>query len=122
MSGHRARVDMAMQDVTRLSKTSGELLADRNEWGATYLISTATSETRKLAPPSLPGQRVVLTMTVDNGNCVVDAPAGQDFDGAGGDQATFADVGDTLVLESFYTGPSTLQWRVALNLGSVAIA
>lgn len=121
MPSHNARYDMADADVTRVSNTDGELLGDIDEWGAEYQLESAGAETRTLAPPSWPGQRVALVMTVDGGDVVVAAPSGQTFNGTG-DEATFADVGDLLVLESYTVAPGTVEWRVALNIGSVAIA
>lgn len=123
MSGHRVRSDMAVQDVSRVSNVSGELIDDgRREFGAYVQIETNGVETRKLAEPSMPQQRLVLCMTKDGGNCTVDAPTGTDFNGAGADQLTFADLGDAVVLESFHDASGNLAWRVALNIGAVGVA
>lgn len=122
MSGHRVRADLASVNTARHSRTNGETLADRNEWGAQWLLtSTGPAETRKLAPPSVAGQRIELCFIEDGGDIVVDAPVGQTLDGTG-DQATLSAIGQILVLEAFYVAPDDVQWRVTSNIGTVVIA
>lgn len=60
------------------------------------------------------GKLVVLWCTDSTADATVTCPAGATFDGSNA-KATFADVGDALVL----IGASATRWNILLNIGSV---
>lgn len=112
---------MAFDSPSILSTTNGELLDQRRFWGVEYVIRTAGAETRKLIEPSEPNQRVQLVAGTVVGACTIDAPSGQDFDGAGGDQILLTTAGQWIVLESF-TIEGLLEWRVISKHTGVSVA
>ena len=116
MSGHRVRSDLAGVEISQISDVDGGLLEDRDIWGFVHLLKGVNpTETRTLVEPSTPGQRLVLNCIEVGTSITVSAPAGTDFDGAGGDEALFNAVGDILVIESFYSTATQLSWRAVYN-------
>lgn len=121
MTAHRVRYDMADEPVERYSSTDGEELKDQEEWGAQYVIESAGAETRQMPAPVKSGLRMDLVAGTVVGAVTIDAPSGQDFDGAGGDQALLAAAGEWICFQSFNIS-GTPEWRVLAKHADVEVA
>lgn len=80
----------------------------------TVAIVTAGAETRTLAAPTYVGQELVIYMKTDGGNAVLTCTTG--LNQTGNNTATYADVGDVMVLRAVEVG-SNLRWRIVGNDG-----
>lgn len=120
MSGHRVRSDLGGESVEMVSSTPGELLDARRFWGVEYVLNSAGAESRKVVEPSQSNQRMQLVSGTVGGTILVNAPTGQDFNGAGGNQLQFAAAGEWVVLESFNI-EGTYEWRVVAKDSAVEI-
>lgn len=77
-------------------------------------LATGGAETRTLAAPSCEGQRLILAMDVDGGNCVVTCAT--TVNQTGNNTLTFADAGDTIELVAVEVG-TALRWKTGANDG-----
>lgn len=77
-------------------------------------VVTAGAETRTIGDPVAGGQRLVVGLKTDGGNCVITADTA--VNQTGNNTLTFADAGDILVLESIELG-SGFVWRIVANDG-----
>lgn len=123
MPGHNSRSNMVDVDVDLVvvSRTAGEKLDDFGEWGREFQIVTAGAEARTLSPPTGPGQRCTLTLTVAGGTATVTLSGGGTVDGTN-DTMTFDAAGEALVLESVTIAPGVYTWVIIHNLGSVGLS
>jgi len=109
---HSVRYHLAESDPSIVSSVEGELLDEREIWGATFLIRSATSPaSRKLPPPVSADQRIRLSMDSlpASGWAIFLAPTGTTMDGTA--NSIRIDKGNFAVLESFMLD-GVLQWRV----------
>lgn len=74
------------------------------------------AETNTLPDPTQAGQRVSLTAVSDGGGSRA-VTAASAINQAGNTVMTFADVNDSITLESFPTGSGTYKYRVVYNDG-----
>jgi hypothetical protein len=102
--------------------SENRLIADPGNAGAIPVtrsgycpIVTAGAETRTLAAPTKIGQRILVYMKTDGGNCVITCAS--IINAAGNNTITFADVTDTLNLVAVESG-SSLVWRVVSSDGA----
>lgn len=75
------------------------------------LLVTAGAEVRSIAAPAYVGQRLLLSMDTDGGDCVVTVAA--TVNQTGNNTLTFADVDDTIEL----VGRADNKWSVGFNDG-----
>jgi hypothetical protein len=78
-------------------------------------ITTAGAETRTLAIPTFVGQRILLCLDTDGGDCVVTVASS--FNQAGNTIITFNDAGDSVELVGRTVG-GTRKWQLAFNDGA----
>jgi hypothetical protein len=90
---------------------AGAITVNRN---STVAIVTAGAETRTLPNPAKAGLTVALTLSVDNGDCVITAAAA--INQTGNTTLTFDNAGETIILTSVTVGANT-RWRVVSNDG-----
>ena len=117
MSGHRMGRDLLLAQSTRALD-----LVDPGDGGEIAPVAslqyvslvTGGAETRTLADPVAPGQRLILGFKTDNGDCVITADSA--INQSGNTIMTFADAGDLVELIAVEVG-SAFQWRVAANDG-----
>lgn len=100
---------------------SGTLITDPGDAGAIPVtnsglcpIVTAGAETRTLAIPTAPNQRITLCLKTDGGDCTVTVASA--FDQNGSTVAVLNDAADNITFESIYNG-TALAWRVVANNG-----
>lgn len=114
-----------MADISRFTEgvALGTQIADPGNAGAIpltaisveCLLTTGGAETRTLAVPTLRGQTVDLTLSVDGGNCVLTVASA--INAAGNTILTFADAGDNIRLEAIRGAAGVLRWTIARNDG-----
>lgn len=117
MSGHRIGTDMLLAHSSGALKlkdpgNAGKIVCQESPQFVSLVTSGA--ETRTLADPVGPGQRLTLGFKTDNGDCVITADSA--INQAGNTVMTFADAGDVIELVGVEDGAS-LQWRVLANDG-----
>lgn len=100
-----------------------ELIDDPGDAGAipvtksfACFITTEGAETRTLAIPTFAGQRLVLSMAVDGGDCVITVASA--INQTGNNTITMNDAGDYISLEGVKIG-ANLVWRVLGSDGVV---
>lgn len=98
------------------------LIADPGDAGAIPVtasgvcaITTAGSETRTLADPTVIGQQLMLCIAVDGGTAVITAASA--VNQAGNNTITMAEVNDSVMLTAIKIG-TALKWRVTANDGA----
>jgi hypothetical protein len=79
-------------------------------------IVTAGAETRTLAAPTFLGQRLVLNMKTDAGDCVVTVASA--FNAAGNTIITLNDVGDFVELVGGLSASGAFRWVLVVNQGA----
>lgn len=118
MSGHNTPYHMYQGPLSVPDPGDGKNIAI-NRYGAIVELVSAAGETRTLAAPSKAGVLATIRMKTDGGDIVLTASAGLNV--AGNTTATFADVGDQIVLLSV-SAASGYRWEILVNTGSVALA
>lgn len=78
-------------------------------------IVTAGAETRTLAIPTHAGQRLILSMQTDGGDCVVTVAAAINM--TGNTTITLNDASDSIELVGIVGSAGALLWRVVVNNG-----
>ena len=78
-------------------------------------ITTAGSETRTMAIPTVIGQEIVLVIDTDGGTCVI--TSAQAVNQAGNNTITMAEAADMIKLTAVTIGDA-LRWRVTANDGA----
>lgn len=122
MSEHNIRRHLAEADPGITSSVNGELLPDRDVYGAHYIIATAASgETRKIPAPAQLGQKMQFSVQLASGTFTIPAPSGTTFEGTNA-TLTFTVASGQLwaTLESFNIA-GTLMWRVTAKGTGVTI-
>lgn len=82
-------------------------------------LVTAGAETRTVALPAFPGERLALNFQEDGGDCVVTMPTA--LNETGNNTVTFTAVGQIVRFEAGYIGTlasPTLCWRIVNNDGA----
>ncbi len=77
-------------------------------------IVTAGAETRTLAVPTIIGQRLLIYMKTDGGDCVITVAAA--INASGNTIITLGDAGDAIELVAIENG-ANLRWVVGFNSG-----
>lgn len=123
MSEHNIRRELASADPGFTSSVNGELLPDRDVYGAHYIIATAgNTETRKIPAPAQLGQKMQFSVQLASGHTfTIPAPSGTTFEGTNA-TLTFTQASGQLwaTLESFNIA-GTLMWRVTAKGTGVTI-
>lgn len=114
-AGHRA-AESAMVDYTINDPGDAGEIANNLEGvsPAVCLITTAAAETRTLADPILPGQKLILVFYSDGGDCTITTATA--YNRAGSTTITLDTEGQTVVLEAIDTSTLGLRWQVTQGL------
>lgn len=78
-------------------------------------IVSAGAETRTLAVPTIIGQRLLIYMKTDGGDCVITSAAA--INATGNNTITLNDAGDAIELVAIENG-ANLRWVVGFNSGA----
>lgn len=121
MSTHNVAFAMAEAPLATPDPGDGGVITIDRYGQLVEMTGVSASETRTLADPLGPGILAVLREIVDAGDIVVTATNGLNV--TGNTAATFADVGDQLVLLSVSTATAGVyRWEILVNTGSVSLA
>lgn len=96
---------------------SGTIAIDR--YGEIIEMVSLAAEARTLAAPTRAGILATIRMKTDGGDITLTASAGLNV--TGNTVATFADVGDQLLLISV-SATTGFRWEILVNTGSVGLA
>lgn len=108
-------VDPSVQGVAQEITDPGDAGAvPVTQTGWVSLVSGGGGETRTLAAPTFPGQRISFGFQTDGSDIVLTCATG--LNQTGNNTATFADAGDHLALEAIEVG-ANIRWRVLANDG-----
>lgn len=119
MSGHNAGNELA-EALLGHDPGNGGVISVQKFGQLFEMVSTESGgETRTLLAPTRPGMQCVLRQKTDGGDIVVTAAEGLNV--AGNTAATFADVGDQLVLVAV-SATTGYRWEILVNTGSVSLA